>query len=909
MTAWRVAAWTHPATPAGFTVIDHSLPLLDADLVDTAEPRGRGTITLPASYPWRDLINADQATPANNRSTLLRVYRDGVDDTGEPDLEYVVERYQRRIMDDGAEGVQLTLKDWRTAGLDAARVRWWDWTAGATRTSIPDWIYGGRNLIPLTTIGDLGSIKATWRLWLERERYTLDIDATGGTFTLEVNGEGPTAAIDWDASASTIRSELEALTGINEVHVETSETGRHTIVFNDPTVVSPDLTWNTGSLTGGTGTLTKVAEGFDFSSDPTFTITVVNDAGSDTTDAINWNDSPGEIANHLELDLANVEDVTVTGSGTYEDPWVVVFYQPTEVSSVSITFAGAESAVEDVEGVPDPAPFEVSQRFDNRIEPDLHGTYTDPPVEVVTDPLYPGTTWSMQVNPDGEHRFAGGQVRLSVAGGWTYQAGVPVRASVAGEYRITVRDAYENPILFDNVDLAADTWTVLTLANIEIPTGTDQVVLRIGQVGTSPTEWETFWIAWEAAYFTEGMPRATIGKQANELLADAQTDHAPDLVRIPWVQAGAYTDTLDDNGDAWVREESLTIRRGQWYGTHVAGELWGGLGYEYDLTPNGATPLWDWELYNPGGRGTDHTDPGPSHLALYVGVGVAGGLVAGRMPKATRIMVEGADGLIGEAANTAQEDIFGVIEDFLGEPDLTDTDTINARAAEQLGEDLANTIAVQVELDDTLTAYEHINIGDTLPVDAPGYFTRHNRRISEIGLRLTVAEGEGTWTQTVVASKIYTGEAARNEAIYRYLIGQERLPEKEPSAVIATTSGPGRAPTLVLAAGSSTQESKDRADYILDGSDAYNRSLLEAAIARVAERDGRLLFTEGTFSFGEEYSIIIPSGATLLFEGAGVSLSGTAVTSLQWDFPAETWLQVDGTLLLEKIELRQTPGG
>jgi hypothetical protein len=346
-----------------------------------------------------------------------------------------------------------------------------------------------------------------------------------------------------------------------------------------------------------------------------------------------------------------------------------------------------------------------------------------------------------------------------------------------------------------------------------------------------------------------------------------------------------------------VRAESITIRRGQRYGTHVHGEQFGELGYEYDLRPNGATALWDLELWNPGGR-----DTSPA-IVFYVGLGVAGGLVAGRMPKATRIMVEGADGIIGEAANTAQEAIFGIIEDFIGDPDLTDGTTVSARASEALTKELENTIAVAVELDDTLTAYQDFDIGDTIPVEAPGYFARHNRRVTEIALRGETRDGETFWSQTVTASKLKSGDAARNEAIYRYLIGLERLPEAKESGIITPSPSQGRAPTIVLAATSSTPESQARADYIFGSNGTTNAGYLEAAIARIGQTDGRLLWTEGTFSLGDAL-ITIPSGCTMRWEGAG-----EGVTFYEVDDDTADFLTVAGSLHVDHMTIRQEPGG
>lgn len=48
-------------------------------------------------------------------------------------------------------------------------------------------------------------------------------DATGGTFTLSFDGQGPTAAIDWDATASEVQTALEALSNIGSGNVSVTK--------------------------------------------------------------------------------------------------------------------------------------------------------------------------------------------------------------------------------------------------------------------------------------------------------------------------------------------------------------------------------------------------------------------------------------------------------------------------------------------------------------------------------------------------------------------------------------------------------------------------------------------------------------------------------------------------------------
>src|SRR5690606_15989017 len=114
------------------------------------------------------------------------------------------------------------------------------------------------------------------------------------------------------------------------------------IVFLNPTQLTTGLTVNTGSLTGGSASVTQENAGFDSSGDPTFTITVDAAGSTEVTDPLPWNVS----AANLEgwglpglQGLPNVNDVTVTGTGTYGDPWVITFYTPPIAAITDVTFA------------------------------------------------------------------------------------------------------------------------------------------------------------------------------------------------------------------------------------------------------------------------------------------------------------------------------------------------------------------------------------------------------------------------------------------------------------------------------------------------------------------------------------------------------------------------------------------
>lgn len=88
-------------------------------------------------------------------------------------------------------------------------------------------------------------------------------NATGGTFTLTFDGQ-TTAAIDYNATAATVQSALEALSNIADVSIEGAGTS------SDPWVVSfvdpgrqnvAQMTADDTNLTGGTSTITTTVEG------------------------------------------------------------------------------------------------------------------------------------------------------------------------------------------------------------------------------------------------------------------------------------------------------------------------------------------------------------------------------------------------------------------------------------------------------------------------------------------------------------------------------------------------------------------------------------------------------------------------------------------------------------------------
>lgn len=152
------------------------------------------------------------------------------------------------------------------------------------------------------------------------------------TWTLTFDGQ-TTAAIAAAPTPTQIKDALEALSNITEVFVVLTGTRTWTVEFSDPG--GQNVPQMTGTVSGGTITVTTLIEGSDGGD---FTLS----DGTDTTDPIMFDDSAATVATRLETDLTSIVDVSVTGTGTELDPWVITWVDPgaTSVPVLQLNDAG-----------------------------------------------------------------------------------------------------------------------------------------------------------------------------------------------------------------------------------------------------------------------------------------------------------------------------------------------------------------------------------------------------------------------------------------------------------------------------------------------------------------------------------------------------------------------------------------
>lgn len=173
-------------------------------------------------------------------------------------------------------------------------------------------------------VSDNSEVDEVQKIWVDttprNEVQRIVKVGSTGTFTLSFDGQGPTASTSGaDPSAAEIKGLLESLTNIVSVNVTKSGTRQWDVEFTDPG--NQNVVAMTGSATIGSVTVTTLIEGTDGG---TFTLT----DGIDITAAIAFNASNATMETRLQTDITSIVDVTVTGTGTEVDPWVVTWVDP-----------------------------------------------------------------------------------------------------------------------------------------------------------------------------------------------------------------------------------------------------------------------------------------------------------------------------------------------------------------------------------------------------------------------------------------------------------------------------------------------------------------------------------------------------------------------------------------------------
>ena len=871
----RAELWTRPGD-ATFGKVIADLPLLNLSFTRRRNGIGDAQLVLPDSYPrLSEIYDAPDGASYGGVHSLIRIY-DG------PTL--VGELLPNAVVPQQSKGDHVVTIDATDIGsvLAYGRLEVFDWTGADDHVSLfPDWKFGAENLITDGEFDNIGTA-AQYALFVADETYDLTIAATGGTFTLTV-GANTTTNIAFDATASTITTELEALASVTDVLVTTNDAGVHTIQFKDPENVSPDMTINTGGLTGGSATLGKIYDGFT-KTGTTFTLTV----DAQTTTALAWNASALAIENALQA-LSTVAEVTVEGVGTLEEPWVITFYDPAQPGSFTVNDAGlsgGEAVLTTVQAGEDSfGSWETSRFADKRVDVALHGSVST--FQLVADTIG-GIGDVTALEFIASRQFGGAQTIVDVTPGATGQASVWVKSSSAtARYRWVLRavtDELDNciaayPSCSGEFTLTANTWTELTLSNIQIPAGVEEMIFRIAYVGTVEPQAGTMRI-WGATYY-EGLPAGTLGYILRTLYEDIIDPH-DQADPIYWDDGSGtdtpyltldFDDTNDSAGNAWQDAELAMefLHEQPFLNCVTSATAKGGTGgpYIWRVVPDDvAAGTWLLQVFNPGGDPAWDLSGDDDSPVVRKGKDVVNRSARRFLPNATDVAYEASGYQIARRRNDAAVAALGRIGGYVPDVDVPELATAGLAAEAELALRLAGStsLAYQVRpqaggwrpLVDYLPGYTILLEDEPLismsghPVDA---------------IRVNQGARGGPTYEVHFDSESFVGDQAVSEGVRRLLAVFKGVRPDKAGGVVRP--GGGVIPWLV-AASDSPEVWKKAAAYLCAGSN--DGATVNTAIA---ECEGYVALAPGTYQVSTDTPINLGLGDTggCHLEGLGGSAS------------------------------------
>lgn len=647
-----------------------------------------------------------------------------------------------------------------------------------------------------------------------------------------------------------------------------------------PTSPSPQPDW----IYGGTNILSN--SNFDNPDTSPNLWELYNDAtsgnftlsdGTDTTNNIAYDATASTIETRLETDIAAITDVVVTGGGTQSNPWKIEFVDPAIGLNLSVDDSGltggSSTLTETREGTLQPQGWTRSKSL-------FEGNFIEfgevSAFEVSTDQADSGS-YSLKIDPTDSNGSAGAQQVVNVKPGATYQASIKIYpTSSTDEHRFVIRTTNEELIDFTQGTHTANTWSTMTISDLVIPDGVNEIIFRIAEIVPPGTNPSAFYV--DTASLAEGMDAATVGTIVGEMMDDADSDHSGDTrgTLLTWVDHSGFDGTNDSSSTAWDESLSITLNRGMTYG-QVFDKL-RDLGYEWRLKPKSNSDSYaagadthNLEWYNEDGMGTDYSSSATP--AINVGQSTTSGPVVQRIPDYTAVFVEGAGNAYTEDKDSTAETNFGRFEKYFGDKRWKDATTRAAVGDEALAEESDNRIAVKVRIVRNpehpipLVSYEP---GDILQWQVPPVLSQTARKVRSISWN----HGD-TPTFDVTGSKVFPGETGGWEALRVLLRKFQALEFEEADQGVTILGGGGGAPTLVVAASDATQFSKNRADFICNGVD--DDVVIQAANDAMSGVGGRVVLTEGTFSVSSTITIGVSASPNIPVQIYGLGQNITIV--------------------------------
>lgn len=607
----------------------------------------------------------------------------------------------------------------------------------------------------------------------------------------------------------------------------------------------------------------------------TYTVTF----DTQTTPALTWGADANVRLTNLETALealSNIGDVEIIGEGTVLDPFEILFVDPAgaDLPTIVVTPTVGTATVSTISTGGFPS-IEGWSKSNNPVTGLEHGAYTDfrSTSPFLGEAGLGGSAGAVTMTiPAGEaSRFAGGQMIVSVTPGSLLQLSITAKcSSTTDTFRFVVRDLVGDTEsrLGSSPELTFTTAGVeqtFTLDNVRVRPNVERVLVRFA-VTSAPAA--AFSLTLDNLVVQEGFRGTTKGGIVQTLHNDLSVAHAP-RTRLGWVTLG-FGAANDSSGTPWAETDlPYAVRHGMQFGSHVLGGLQD-LASSWDLVPVTAT-TWRLDLWDEANRGTDHTsDPA---VAFLVGQ-IADGAIQHRLPAETGVTAVGEGGVWAEVTDPGLVTAFGPIDGFAENSDWLDASTAGVAAGEMLGRQVANALSVKATTTSAMgpVPFKQVRVGDRAPFIL-GTVAKHTRRVRQCTVTIT----PDSWSAEWVASRVFMGESATQEALRRVLTDWERrqFTARRGPTVPPAASFPGKIPGLV-AGSDAADEWKAVASYICDGTN--DSAMLQAAADDAWTGGGpKQILAVGSFTLTA--ALDLRGGVALV--GVGANIDGGSGTYLE----------------------------
>lgn len=810
---WRVEAWNLPHNSPHEIVVG-DVTVVDVSFNDGLNTVGQGQIRIPASDPDLNTI----CDPANNVSTLLRVYMNDV-------FKYAFFAENRsRPIDNEDQPVVVVSGPGVKSMTEWGIIPTFDYPENPS--SAPDWIYGGGATAGSFTNGDM-------------ESFGSDLLTNGGFESQTVEPWQSTSAFGGPGinllEASSFRSEsgswsafLDPLNAVGsgmryaDIPVEPGARYTVTIKILQPTTITPDGNRWTARIQMGTDGTVHHTNGFRVGDAAYAEIdNAVKGTGATILGGLAPNDNT--VWQGFTLD--------VTMGASIETSYIEIAWEsgdsgspPIYVDTISMIQTSGDGLLPWQAFTPSTVTLAVETVI-------VHGGSRAL--------RFTSNAFTAENFPTGVQQLVTG---LTPGDPYTFNAWVYNPDVVTRSVDLRLRQQGAATISLTTLAIPAGQWmfgSVTAVAPLQNLLA--EVRVNAAEEPNLPLDFIV-----DDTSFSGGLAAASPGQITLDVYNAIVARSFLDFLGTP-----TFTASLDSGGNAWADAAlAMTVPRGQQLRHHL--DTLASFGYEWDVTWTGTD--WVIEVFNPLGLGTT-----VANIGLVEGDLIPAGSTQTTIAKRNSVFAEGSEGIFDDTTTDAGLiTALGARETYVQSPDFNDQTSLISRAGQELldVQKYVNAVRLTVDGNHDFIPFVDYSPGDTIQVELDDIAGAY--RVNAVSVRLA----EESRFDVEFNERTVDGPAAQAFAVNKLLasfqrqqtVGLGQTTESLPSTTQITVQGPW----ALVAAANAPQAWRDAAGYLCDG--INDEVEIRAAIQSFADQSvwGTVLLSPGTFYCG-----VVGGGAVL----------------------------------------------